>query len=87
MEKKNIETMRLDKFLKVSRLLKRRTVANEACGAGKIEVNGRVVKPAYSVKAGDIISIVMGGNRQNFKILTVKTHVKKDDAKDMYTPI
>jgi len=87
MERKVIETMRLDKFLKVSRLLKRRAVANEACGAGKVDVNGRPAKPACSVKIGDIISLTLGGVKQNFKILLLKPNTKKDDASTMYAQI
>ena len=87
MEKKVNESMRLDKFLKVSRILKRRAVANDACGAGKVDVNGRAAKPACSVKIGDIISLTMGGVKQNFKILKLSLSTKKDDAQTMYTVI
>ena len=87
MEKKIAETMRLDKFLKVSRLLKRRTVANEACDAGKVDVNGRAAKPSCSVKVGDILSLTLGGVKQNFKILLLKPNTKKDDASSMYAVI
>ena len=87
MEKKIAETMRLDKFLKVSRLLKRRTVANEACDMGKVDVNGRAAKPSCNIKAGDIISLTLGGVKQNFKIMLLKPNAKKDDASSMYTTI
>jgi len=87
MEKKIAETMRLDKFLKTSRLLKRRSVANEACRADKVDVNGRPAKPACSVKIGDIISLTLGGVKQNFKILLLKPAFKKDDASTMYAQI
>jgi ribosomal 50S subunit-recycling heat shock protein len=87
MEKKVTETMRLDKFLKTARLLKRRSVANEACGAGKVDVNGRPAKPACSVKVGDIISLTLGGVKQNYKILLLKLRFKKDDASTMYAQI
>lgn len=81
------ETMRLDKFLKVSRILKRRAVANEACDAGKVDINGRAVKPSHSVKPGDIITLTMGGISQSFKILKLTATTKKDEAKDMYCQI
>ena len=63
--------MRLDKFLKVSRIIKRRTVANEAADGGRISVNGRVVKPSYEVKAGDIVEIKFGDKISRFKILEI----------------
>ena len=87
MERKVIETMRLDKFLKVSRLLKRRTVANEACGLGKVDVNGKPAKPSCYVKIGDIIGLTLGGIKQNYKILMLKPNTKKDDASSMYAAI
>ena len=87
MEKKIAETMRLDKFLKVSRLLKRRTVANEACGMGKVDVNGKPAKPSAAVKIGDIIGLTLGGVKQNYKVLLLKIKNKKDDASTMYSTI
>lgn len=87
MENKDSEAMRLDKFLKVSRILKRRAVANEACDAGKVEINGKAVKPSHNVKPGDVITLTMGGVRQSFRILKVAETVKKDAAKDMYCAI
>ena len=65
--------MRLDKFLKVSRIIKRRTVANEAADVGRISVNGKVVKPSYEVKVGDIIEIKFGDKTSKFKIMAIPT--------------
>ena len=67
------EKMRLDKFLKVSRIIKRRTVANEAADGGRISVNGRVVKPSYEVKVGDIVEIKFGDKISKFKIVVIPT--------------
>ena len=67
------EKMRLDKFLKVSRIIKRRTVANEAADGGRISVNGRVVKPSYEVKVGDIVEINFGDKISKFKIVAIST--------------
>lgn len=79
--------MRLDKFLKVSRLIKRRTVANEACDNGRISVGGRVVKASYEVKVGDQISIAMGEKTLTVEVLQVADNVRKDDAGTMYKQI
>ena len=76
--------MRLDKYLKVSRLIKRRTVANEACDIGRIEVNGRVVKASYDVKIGDVIEIRMGEKSLKVEVLQIVDHVLKNDAALMY---
>ena len=76
--------MRIDKFLKVSRLIKRRTVANEACDAGRISVNGKVVKASYDVKVGDVIEITFGTKTVKVKVISVADSTKKDDAKEMY---
>ena len=70
--------MRLDKFLKVSRVIKRRTVANEAADMGRISVNGKVVKPSYDVKVGDIVEIKFGDKVSKFEILSVPEKVGKD---------
>ena len=75
--------MRLDKYLKVSRLIKRRTVANDACDNGRISVNGRVVKASYEVKAGDRIEIAMGARTVAVEVLQVADNVRKDDAAAM----
>ena len=79
--------MRLDKYLKVSRLIKRRTVANEACDNGRISVNGRVVKASYDVKVGDKIEISMGSRTVAVEVLQVADNVRKDDAVGMYKEI
>ena len=79
--------MRLDKFLKVSRLIKRRTVANEACDNGRISVNGRVVKASYDVKVGDRIEISMGARTVVVEVLLVAENVRKDDAAAMYREV
>jgi len=79
--------MRLDKYLKVSRLIKRRTVANEACDNGRISVNGRVVKASYEVKVGDRIEISMGTRTVAVEVVQVADNVRKDDAVTMYKEI
>ena len=79
--------MRLDKFLKVSRLIKRRTVANEACDNGRISVNGRVDKASYDVKVGDKIEISMGTRTVAVEVLEVADNVRKDDAAGMYKEV
>ena len=79
--------MRLDKYLKVSRLIKRRTVANEACDNGRIRVNGRVVKASYDVKVGDKLEITMGPRTIAVEVLVVADNVRKDDACAMYKEI
>ena len=79
--------MRLDKYLKVSRLIKRRTVANEACDNGRISVNGRVVKASYEVKVGDRIEIAMGPRTVAVEVTLVADNVRKDDAAAMYKEI
>ena len=79
--------MRLDKYLKVSRLIKRRTIANEACDNGRISVNGRVVKASYEVKVGDRIEIAMGARTIAVEVVQVADNVRKDDAGAMYKEI
>lgn len=79
--------MRLDKFLKVSRIIKRRTVANEACDQGRVSVNGRVAKASLDVKAGDIIEIKFGEKIFKAEIVNVAEHVLKNDASDLYRVI
>ena len=76
--------MRLDKFLKVSRIIKRRTVANEACDAGRVTINGRPAKASYDVKVGDILEIQFGNKPVKVEVTDVKETVKKDEAKEMY---
>ena len=79
--------MRLDKFLKVSRLIKRRTVANDACDTEHVSVNGRRAKASYDVKEGDIIEIAFGQKRLKIRVLAVKENVSKTDASGMYDVI
>lgn len=79
--------MRLDKYLKVSRLIKRRTVANDVADAGRIYVNGKAVKPSYAVKEGDIIEITFGNKPVKVKVLSVEDNVRKDVAREMYEAI
>lgn len=76
--------MRLDKYLKVSRLIKRRTVANEACDAGKVVVNGKIARASYDVKQGDIIEITLGTRTIKVRVTEVKEVVRKEDADSMY---
>ncbi len=76
--------MRLDKFLKVSRLIKRRTVANEACDAGRVTVNGKPAKASAAVKAGDIIEIGFGSKAVKVEVLDVQETTRKDDAAELY---
>ena len=77
--------MRLDKWLKVSRLIKRRTVANEACDGGRIVVNGRVARASYDVKVGDVIEINLGQNPLKVRVDQIAEHVLKGDAAGCYT--
>ena len=81
------DTMRLDKYLKVSRLIKRRTVANEACDNTRVTVNGRPAKASYDVKVGDQISIAFGTRTVTVEVLAVAESVRKDDASAMYREI
>ena len=76
--------MRLDKFLKVSRLIKRRTVANEACDAGRVTVNGQVAKASVKVKPGDIIEIQFGTRNVKAEVLDIQETTKKEEAKDLF---
>lgn len=76
--------MRIDKYLKVSRLIKRRSVANEAADAGRVTVNGKAVKPSYNVKAGDIIEIGFGSKTVKVRVLKLSESTKKEDAAEMY---
>ncbi len=79
--------MRLDKYLKVSRIIKRRTVANEACDSSYVKVNGRTVKASYDVKPGDVVEVSFGSRVTGFKVLSVDEPRKKDDAAAMYEVI
>lgn len=76
--------MRLDKYLKVSRIIKRRTVANEACAGGRVTLNGKVAKPGAEVKPGDIMTIRFGEHLGQYEILQVAETVKKEDSSAMY---
>ena len=76
--------MRLDKYLKVSRLIKRRTVANEACDAGRVKVNDKVAKASVDVKVGDVIEIGFGTRSVKVEVLDVQETTKKDEAKDLF---
>ena len=79
--------MRLDKFLKVSRLIKRRTVANEACDAARISVNGKPAKASYDVKPGDTIAVAFGSKIVTVRVLEIKDTTKKTEATGMYEVI
>ena len=76
--------MRIDKFLKLSRIIKRRTVANDACDAAHVSVNGRTVKASYDVKEGDIIEITFGEKKLKGRVLDVREVVRKNDASELY---
>ncbi|MBR5773210.1 MAG: RNA-binding S4 domain-containing protein [Clostridia bacterium] len=76
--------MRLDKYLKVSRIIKRRTIANEACDAGRVIVNGKVARASYDVKVNDVIEIHFGSNIVRYEVVTVSEHATKESAGEMY---
>ena len=76
--------MRLDKFLKVSRIIKRRTVANEACDAGRVSVNGKPAKASVNVKVGDEIEIMFGTKNVKVEVLDIQETTKKDEAKELF---
>lgn len=79
--------MRLDKYLKVSRIIKRRTIANEACDAGRVKVNDKVAKASVDVKIDDVIEIAFAKSLMKIKVLNLNEHAKKDDAPNMYQDI
>lgn len=79
--------MRIDKYLKVSRLIKRRSVANEACDSGRISVNGRAVKASYDVKVGDVIEITLGERVNRYEVTDILEHVLKGDVHNLYKPL
>lgn len=79
--------MRLDKYLKVSRIIKRRTVANELCDAGHVSVNGKVQRASYDIKENDVIEIKMGEKTIKVMVVTVAEYAKKENAGDMYKPL
>ena len=76
--------MRIDKFLKVSRIIKRRTVANDACDGEHVVVNGRQVKASYQVKKGDVVEIMFGARTRKFEVVDVRENVPKNEADSMY---
>ncbi len=76
--------MRLDKYLKVSRIIKRRTVANEACDAGRVTVGGKTARASYDVKVGDIIEISFGARTVKLEVLQVRETVKKEESEELY---
>ena len=76
--------MRLDKFLKVSRIIKRRTVANEACDQGRVTVNGKIARASYDVKVGDVLELKFGEKVSKMEVLNVVEHVGKDGASELY---
>ena len=76
--------MRIDKFLKVSRIIKRRTIANEACAGGRVTINAKIAKPGSDVKEGDIITIRFGEHLGQYKVLSIAETVRKDQAAEMY---
>lgn len=79
--------MRIDKFLKVSRILKRRTVAQEACGEQKVLINGKPAKPAAAVKIGDVVEVLYASGSLRFRVTNIKETVKKDEAASLYEVI
>ena len=79
--------MRLDKYLKITRLIKRRTVANEACDAGRVLVNEKIARASYDVKVGDVIEINMGAHPLKVKVLSVSEYATKENAADNYQVI
>lgn len=79
--------MRLDKYLKVSRIIKRRTVANEACDAGRVLVNGKIARASYDVKVGDVLELQLGARAIRTRVVSVNEYAKKDEAAMMYEVI
>ena len=79
--------MRLDKYLKVSRLIKRRTVANEACDAGRVLVNGKVARASYEIKENDVIELNLGTKPFTVRVVQISEHVTKDGASDLYAVV
>jgi ribosomal 50S subunit-recycling heat shock protein len=86
-DQRRINIMRLDKYLKNSRIIKRRTVAKDACEQGRVEVNGKVAKPGLELKTGDVIQITFGNNILKVRVVSMPETVRKDDAQDMYEVI
>lgn len=76
--------MRIDKFLKISHILKRRSVSKDACDGDKVLVNGKAVKPSYKLKIGEIVTVKFGNGELKFKVLDLKEHVKKEECSTLY---
>ena len=76
--------MRIDKFLKVSRIIKRRTIANDACDAGRVLINDKVIKASAEVKVGDIVEVLFGGKSVKVEVLSLKETTKKDEAQELF---
>ncbi|AYA99164.1 RNA-binding S4 domain-containing protein [Lachnoanaerobaculum umeaense] len=76
--------MRIDKFLKVSRIIKRRTIANEACDAGRVLINDKIIKASAEVKVGDIVEVLFGGKSVKVEVLSLKETTKKDEAQELF---
>jgi len=76
--------MRIDKFLKISRVIKRRTVANEICASGRVMINGKQAKPGSEIREGDIVEIRFGSGTSRFRVLTVREVVRKNEAAELY---
>lgn len=85
--REEITSIRLDKFLKISRIIKRRSVANDACSTGHVTVNGKDAKPGTSIKVGDILGLTFGEKYHEYEILTIAEHAAKQDASSMYRAI
>lgn len=83
-ERQELSAMRLDKFLKISRIIKRRSVANDACSTGHVSVNGKEAKPGTDVRVGDILGIRFGEQYREYEILSIAEHAAKQDASGMY---
>ncbi len=79
--------MRLDKFLKVSRLIKRRTIAKEACDGGRIAVNGKVAKASTELKVGDVIALTFGERKTQYRVIHLAEHIKKEGVNELYEAI
>lgn len=76
--------MRIDKYLKISRIIKRRTIAQEACDSERVMVNGKLAKSSTDVKVGDVIEVRFGNNTAKYEVLEIKEHVKKEETENMY---
>jgi len=86
-EKATPTSMRLDKYLKISRIIKRRSVANDACSTGHVTVNGREAKPGTDVRVGDVLGIRFGEKYSEYEIVSIAEHVAKQDAAQMFRPL